>query len=253
EAGKHVFCEKPIALNLDEAEGMISAAKKHNVKLQIGFMRRFDPEFKRAKSLIEQGEIGKPVLIKSVGRGPGLPPKWACVPEMSIGMLAEVNSHDFDSIRWFMECEISSLYALAGAYICQKLVEEFPEFYDVAVVCLRLSNGSLGIIDGGCPVGYGYDARVEILGTEGLLSVGELPRSSLLICRKEKVLMTETFQSWRERFKDAYLAEAQHFVNCILTDSEPSVTGMDGKKALEAVLAATESIRRREIVYLPLR
>jgi myo-inositol 2-dehydrogenase/D-chiro-inositol 1-dehydrogenase/scyllo-inositol 2-dehydrogenase (NAD+) len=251
EAGKHVFCEKPMALNLREADEMISATKRHNVKLQIGFMRRFDPEFKRARELIERGEIGKPVLIKSVGRGPGLPPRWACNPKTSIGMLAEVNSHDFDSIRWFMKSEISSVYAEAEALICRELAGEFPGFYDVAVVSLRLSNGGLGVIDGGCPVGYGYDARVEVLGTEGLISVGEIPGSSLLLCRKEKVVARETFQSWRDRFRSAYLAEVEHFVSCILNDSEPSVTGTDGRKALEAVLAAIESIERREVVYLP--
>jgi len=250
EAGKHVFCEKPMALTLEEADKMILATKKNGVKLQIGFMRRFDSEFKQAKSLIEKGNIGKPILIKSVGRGPGLPPKWACDPKTGIGMLAEVNSHDFDTIRWLMNDEIASVYAEANSFLAPEIAKEFPGFYDVAAVILRLKNGGLGIIDGACPVGYSYDARVEILGTEGLISIGELKSTSLLICYKDMKVISETFRSWRNRFKDAYIAEAESFINSILNDSEPEVTGEDGKKALEAVLAANRSIKEQKTIRL---
>ncbi|MBM4466708.1 MAG: oxidoreductase, partial [Chloroflexi bacterium] len=173
-AGVHIFCEKPMALTLQEADAMIEAADEAGVKLQIGFMRRFDPLFVTAKERIQGGEIGRPVVIRSLTRGPGLPPRWACDPRTSNGMLAEVNSHDFDTLRWLADSEFERIWAEANTLKCYDLKEEFPGFYDHAIVSLRLKNGTLGIIDGSCPVDYGYDARAEVLGSEGVILIGEL-------------------------------------------------------------------------------
>jgi myo-inositol 2-dehydrogenase/D-chiro-inositol 1-dehydrogenase/scyllo-inositol 2-dehydrogenase (NAD+) len=252
EAGKHIFCEKPMALTLKEADKMIVAARKASVKLQIGFMRRFDAEFRTAKRMIENGVIGKPTIIKSTGRGPGLPPQWACDPERSIGMLAEVNSHDFDSVRWLMGSDIKRLYAEAEAIAVPELKGKYPNFYDNAIVTLRFVNDSLGLIDGACPVKYGYDARVEVLGTEGVMLVGELQYHAVVICKKETGVYRSTFPSWRNRFKEAYLEEDKHFINCIINDENPLASGEDGRAALEAVLAATKSLREGKPITLPL-
>lgn len=252
EAGKHIFCEKPMALTLKEADEMIGAARKAGVKLQIGFMRRFDPEFRSAKQKIEEGTIGKPSLIKSTGRGPGLPPPWACDPKTSIGMLAEVNSHDFDSVKWLMGSKIKRVYAEAEAIAVPELKEKYSGFYDNAVVTLKFENGSLGMIDGSCPVKYGYDARVEILGTEGVMLIGELKYQALMVCKKETGVYTSTFPSWRNRFKEAYLEEDKHFIDCIINDRNPAASGEDGRNALEAVLAATKSLQEGKPVNLPL-
>jgi len=253
EAEKHIFCEKPMALTLKEAGEMIRAARKAGVKLQIGFMRRFDTEFRSAKQKIEEGIIGKPSLIKSTGRGPGLPPPWACDPKTSIGMLAEVNSHDFDSVRWLMGSNIIRVYAEAETIAVPELKEKYPSFYDNAVVTLRFENSSLGIIDGSCPVKYGYDARVEVLGTEGVMLIGELKYQAVVVCKKETGVYTSTFPSWRDRFREAYLEEDRHFIDCIINDKEPIASGEDGKAALEAVLAATKSIKEGRPVTLPLK
>ncbi|MEM1588926.1 MAG: Gfo/Idh/MocA family oxidoreductase [Candidatus Bathyarchaeia archaeon] len=252
EAGKHIFCEKPMALTLKEADEMIGAARRAGVKLQMGFMRRFDPEFQAAKRMIEEGTIGKLALVKSTGRGPTLPPQWACDPKTSIGMLAEVNSHDFDTVRWFMGSDIKKVYAEAEALAVPELKDKYPSFYDNAVVMLRFTNGSLGLIDGACPVKYGYDARVEILGTEGVMLIGELKYQAIMICKKEIGVYTSTFPSWRNRFREAYLEEDKHFVDCIMNDKEPIVTGEDGRVALEAALAATKSIIEGAPITLPL-
>lgn len=252
KADKHIFCEKPMALSLNEADRMIQAAEEAGIKLQIGFMRRFDPVFLTAKEKIEAGLIGQPMIVKSTGRGPGLPPHWACDPRTSNGMLAEVNSHDFDSMRWLTGSEYARVYAEGVTFKCPDLKEEFPDFYDNAVVAVRFQNGVLGILDGSCPVDYGYDARMEILGTEGVILVGELQDRAVTTCTKQAGVVTSTFRSWRNRFRDAYIAEARHFVECILQDRDPLVTGHDGRKAIEAVLAANESIRPGRPVSLPL-
>jgi len=251
KAGIHIFCEKPMALTLREAEEMIRAADEAGVKLQMGFMRRFDPAFRAAKERIEGGEIGSPMLVRSLTRGPGLPPRWACDLRTSNGMLAEVNSHDFDTIRWLAESEFERIYAEANTLKCFDLKEEFPGFYDNAIVSLRLKNGTLGIIEGGCPVDYGYDARAEVLGSEGVILIGELQEMAVVSCTKKSGLVASNFRGWRERFREAYIAEARHFVECIIKEEEPAVTGEDGKRALEGVLAANRSIETGRPVDLP--
>lgn len=252
EAGKHVFCEKPIALTLQEADKMISVTREHGVKLQIGFMRRFDPEFSAAKRLISSGEIGRPILVKSVGRGPGLPPPWALDPKTGLGFLAEVNSHDFDTLRWLMGDEFSSIHAEVSSLIRPDLRETYPSFYDVAAVVARFKGGGLGVLDGACPVGYGYDARAEVLGTEGVIVIGEIKGTTLIRTYKDMRVVTESFRSWRDRFRDGYVNEIEHFADCIVNDKEPAVTGLDGRKALEAVLAAHKSVETGKTVTLPL-
>jgi len=250
--GKHIFCEKPMAITIEEAKEMIEAARAAKVVLQMGFMRRFDPVFRAAKERIEGGEIGSPMIVRSLTRGPGLPPRWACDIRTSNGMLAEVNSHDFDTIRWLAASEFEKIYAEANTLKCFDLKEEFPGFYDNAVVSLRMENGSLGIVDGSCPVGYGYDARAEVLGSEGVMLIGELQDSAVMTCTSSTGLVASNFPGWRERFREAYVAEARHFVECIVKAEEPAVTGEDGRRALEGVLAANRSIRTGRPVDLPL-
>ncbi|MGE5592596.1 MAG: Gfo/Idh/MocA family oxidoreductase [Betaproteobacteria bacterium] len=242
KAGKHVFCEKPMALTLDEADSMIDAAKQARVKLQIGFMRRFDAGFREAKRLIDEGEIGDVVVVRSVGRGPGLPGDWYLSFERSNGLLAEVNSHDFDTVRWLGRGELSRVYAEAGAFARRDLVEKHPGFFDSAVVNIRLANGVMGVVEGTCPDNYGYDARAEILGTKGVILVGQVEEGSSVVCRKDGCVRP-VIPSWQRRFREAYIDEMRHFVECILNGAEPVVSGLDGKKALEGVLAANRSLR----------
>ena len=252
ESSKHVFCEKPMALTLKQANEMISVARRQHVVLQIGFMRRFSPEFQVAKRQLSEGAIGKLTLIKSTGRGPGLPPAWACDPRTSIGMLAEVNSHDFDTARWFMESEVERLYAEAEALAAPEFKEKYENFYDRSVVILRFRNKTLGMIDGACPAKYGYDARVEILGTEGVMLVGELKHHALVTFTKEKGAYSSFFPSWRDRFSEGYLEEDKHFIDCIVNDRETMASGEDGRAVLELTLAAAESLKTGQPITLPL-
>jgi len=243
EAGKHIYSENPLSISLEEADKMERAIKENKVKFQIDFMRRFDKNFLRAKKFIKEGAIGTPILIKSVGRGPGLPPEWYADLKKSNGLLAEVNSHDFDSIRWLIGSNFKQVYALADNFKSPQYKGKYPDFYDTAAVILKFENGVLGMVDGCCPATYGYDVRVEILGTEGMLQIGSKQAYSVLVWNKDKNLINEGNQSWKTLFKDAYEEGARHFVNCILTNSEPKVGIIDGKKAVEIVVAANKSIK----------
>ena len=249
---KHIFCEKPMALNLKEADSMIQEAKGTKVKLQVGFMRRFDRGFLAAKEKVKEGSMGEPLLIKSIGRGPGLPPEWAWDIKKSSGMLAEVGSHDFDTLRWFAESEFDKIYAFAENYKCPQVKKKYLDFYDHAVVIARFQNGKLGMLDVGCPVSYGYDARMEVLGTEGVIFAGGIKDNQVTVCTKSSGAVSSIYNSWRDRFKDAYIDELRHFVGVIKRDEEPLVTGEDGKKVVEAVAAANKSIQIGQAVSLPL-
>ncbi len=248
ENGKHVFCEKPLAISLEEADRMKEAVENAGVKFQIGFMRRFDEGFQEAKEKIDSGEIGEIMSVRSVGRGPGLPPKWACNPELSNGNLAEVNSHDFDAIRWLTGKEYESVFARAGNYKTPEVKEEFPSFYDNAVVSFEMKDEVIGTVDSTCPADYGYDARMEILGDEGVLFIGEVARRGVAVCTGEKEFKRPAVSSWQNLFREAYWKEMKHFVDCILNDKKPKATLKDGRKAIEVVLAANDSIDKSKEV-----
>ncbi len=249
-AGKHVLCEKPMALTLDECDRMAAAAERAGVVFQMGFMRRFDPPFMQAKAQIDAGAIGRPLIVRSLTRGPGLPPDWANDPATSNGMLAEVNSHDFDAVRWLAGGRYVEVFARAAALKAPELRGRFPDFYDTATVSLALDNGAMGMIDGVCPVDYGYDARAEVVGSKGVLFIGALEGVAATWVTREDGMVERQHLSWRDRFKDAYVAEAEHFVMCIREGREPSVGSDDGRQAVEAVIAANRSIREGRSVEI---
>jgi myo-inositol 2-dehydrogenase/D-chiro-inositol 1-dehydrogenase/scyllo-inositol 2-dehydrogenase (NAD+) len=240
-AGKHVFCEKPMALSVDECDVMAAAADKAGVVFQVGFVRRFQPEFAEAKRRIEAGEIGTPMVIKSLTRGPGLPPAWAHDLRRSNGMLAEVNSHDFDCVRWLVGSEIERVYAETANFKGAERGVTAPDFYDNAVVSLRFASGAIGTVDGTCPAEYGYDARAEVLGTEGLLVVGENHALPLLEIRSRGLGERPTYSSWPQRFEPGYREELAAFVRAAKSGSPPLVGAVDGRAAVAAVVASNTS------------
>lgn len=244
KAKKHIFCEKPISITLEEAKEMKKVKEENNVKFQLGFMRRFDPAFIEAKEMINSGVLGDIMSIRSITRGPGLPPEWAWDVKKSNGFLAEVNSHDFDSVRWLCGSNFKEVFAYGVVKKAKEILQKYPDFYDTAIVNFILENNTVGVIEGSCPVEYGYDARVEILGTKGLLVIGEVKDDKAVsFYNTEKKLFTRSYKSWTERFKEAYVSELEHFVESIIQDSEPKVSIDDGIEALKAVLAANKSIR----------
>jgi myo-inositol 2-dehydrogenase/D-chiro-inositol 1-dehydrogenase/scyllo-inositol 2-dehydrogenase (NAD+) len=242
-AGKHVLCEKPMAMDAAECSLMMAACEAAGVKLQIGFMRRYARDFVAAKAAVDSGRIGEPVLIKSLTRGPSVPQPWMYDIAKSNGPLAEVNSHDIDTLRWFAGDDFSEIYAIAGNYRCPEARADHPDFYDTVSMTVRFAKGTQGMIDGAVSVGYGYDARLEVLGTKGVLFVGSLEDSSLVVCSAAgSELSTPAVRSWRTLFIDAYREEDAAFVRYVLEDGEPSPSGRDGLKAVEAVVAGNRSI-----------
>jgi predicted dehydrogenase len=250
KAGKHILCEKPMAMNVAECEDMIAATNEHKVKLQIGFMRRFDANFRAAKAQIESGVIGDIVLVKSLTHGPSIPQRWMYDIDKSNGPLAEVSSHDIDTVRWFTGSEFKHLYAIGGNYRCQDVREEFPDFYDNVIVTGNFENGMQGFVGGAVSVRYGYDSRAEILGTKGIIHVGTMKENSVITTALGKDVVTSAVESWQTLFTEAYYGEDLAFVNAIIEDTSPPVTGIDGLMAVKVVNAGNLSIKEKRPVTL---
>lgn len=249
-AKKAILCEKPLTLTLEEAEEMQAAVKENGVVFVMGFMRRYDDSFRRAKGALENGEIGAPLIVRSVGKGPSLPPRWAWDVQKSNGVLGEVNSHDFDAVYWLMGSEYSWVYAKGKNMRCEELKDEFPEFYDHVLVMCELANGCMGTIEGSCPSEYGYDARVEIQGTKGVLFIGDIAEYGVTVCNKGRGASRALVNSWRSLFREAYIREDRHLIECLIQGTKPETTIEDGKRALKVVRAANRSLVTGEVVYL---
>lgn len=249
-AGKHVFCEKPMALRVTECDAMIEAAERSGTVLQIGFMRRFDESFRAAKTRIDAGEIGDVVQVKTLTHGPSYPRPWMFDLAVSNGPLAEVNSHDIDTVRWFTGSEFDEVYALAANYRTADARQTHPDFYDQVLLTARLANGAQGLVSGAQGVQYAYDARCEILGTHGLITIGTLQGQQTILCTKDKELRQPSIQSWTNLFRDAYLEEDREFVACIREGRSPRATGADGRAAVAVVNAGNRSILERRPISL---
>lgn len=251
EAGIHVFLEKPMALTLQECDAILQAIGRNGVVLQIGFMRRFDPEFEAAARRIEAGEIGRPMMIKSLTHGPGLPPPWAQDLRTSNGILAEVNSHDWDTLRWLMASNPERVYVEVANFKGDSRGVHTEHFYDNVLVTVRFESGGLGSISGVCPCDYGYDARVEIVGEKGIMQIGELRGQAVVVgIDRERGLLAPVFRTWPERFAWAYLREMEHFIDCIRNGQAPRAGGQEGRWAVAGVLAGTKSFLEERPVYL---
>lgn len=249
-AKKHVFCEKPMAMNVAECEEMIRVCEECGVKLQIGFMRRHDKSFRRAKELLDAGAIGDLVLIHSHTRGPSKPRPWMYDLKKSNGILAEVNSHDIDAIRWFAGSDMDHLYAVAGNYRNPEAREAYPDYYDSVSVNGKLKNGVSFTIDGAAYVQYGYDAHVELVGTKGVMHVGRSDGDFVKVTAPETGTTGSFISSWTVLFEDAYLAEDISFTTAVLNDTPTPVTGRDGLEAVRVVEAGNRSLLTGEIVRL---
>jgi myo-inositol 2-dehydrogenase/D-chiro-inositol 1-dehydrogenase/scyllo-inositol 2-dehydrogenase (NAD+) len=249
QAGKHILCEKPMAMNAAECDQMLAAVERAGVKLQIGFMRRFDASFVAAQQRIAAGEIGRVVQVKSLTHGPTTPKPWMYDIRQSNGPLSEVNSHDIDTVRWVSGSEFTEVYALAGNYRSPGARQQYPDFYDNVVLSARLENGMQGVICGAQGVQYGYDARCEILGERGLITVGSLAATTV-VAHTVGGSTASIVRSWTDLFLDAYRAEDEDFVRCIREDAVPRAGGRDGKAAVMVVNAGNRSIMARRPVRL---
>ena len=248
-ARKNILCEKPLALKMADAHAALDAVSKAGVQLQIGFMRRYDPAYAAAMKRIEAGEIGVPVIFKSVGRDKDAPPLAAYQSNLN-GMVFYNNTiHDFDLARWLMKDEISEVHSYATVTIRP----EVARYGDVvaSVANLQFRHGAIGNVESYVQAVYGYDVRTEIVGSKGSILVGSIRQAPATLLTADGGLQTLA-DYFLTRFQDAYLAEVRDFVQNILNDRPFRVSGEDGLKALAIAVAAENSYLRKQPVKVTL-
>jgi predicted dehydrogenase len=242
-AGKDILCEKPLALNLADAHAALDAVAQAGVRLQIGFMRRYDAAYEAAMKRVEGGDIGEPVVFKSVGRDKDEPPIAAYQSNVN-GMLFYNNTiHDFDVARWLMRDEVVETHA----YTTVAIRPEVAQYGDVvaSVVNLKYARGAIGNVESYVQALYGYDIRTEVVGSKGSVFIGSLEKTpaTFLSANGGTQILADHFLS---RFADAYLAEVRDFVHNMLHDRPPRVSGEDGLKALAIAVSAENSHLQRK-------
>ncbi len=236
EADKDIYCEKPLALDMADADSALEAVAGNSVKLQIGFQRRFDPAYREARSALLAGDLGSIELIVGTTRDPAPPPP--AYLERSGGFFVDTAIHDYDAVRFLTGLEVTDVFATAATLILEDPRER--PMRDTSVTSLRLENGALATITNSRRSNYGYDVRIEVAGSKGKLALGEERRTAVRTYT-EAGASHDFVGSYWELFQTAYVAELRHFVQCVAEDKGPEVTGEDGRKALQIALLAERS------------
>ena len=245
-AGKHVFCEKPIDHNLLVIDAALEAVEAAGVKLQVGFNRRFDANYARVRRAIRDGEIGKPRLMHIVSRDPAPPPLEYI--KVSGGIFLDMTIHDFDMARFLMGSEVEEVYTAAGVLVDPAIGAAGD--LDTAVVTLKFANGAIGVIDNCREAVYGYDQRVEVLGSGGSVATENNYPNAAVISTDRVVRRDLPLNFFMERYTESYVAELQQFVDCVLHDKPVPVTGQDGRIPVVMGLAARKSYEENRSVRL---
>jgi myo-inositol 2-dehydrogenase/D-chiro-inositol 1-dehydrogenase len=237
-AGRHVFCEKPMAVSLADADRAITAARRAGVVLQVGFNRRFAADWRAARALLDDGSLGTPRLLRSLTRDPGgFDP--ARVPPDTIFL--ETLIHDFDTLR-FLNPSSEAVEVLAVADALVETDWRDRGLLDTAVVTVRFDNGAIGTAEACFEAAYGYDVRAEVLGSGGMATMGDGRRTGMAFSGAAGRVVA-TVRGDQELFADAYTAELAAFVEAVRTGKPARVTGEDARAALAIALAAAESVR----------
>jgi myo-inositol 2-dehydrogenase / D-chiro-inositol 1-dehydrogenase len=246
KAGKHIFCEKPISLSLQEIDRALAAVESAGVKLQVGFNRRFDSNFLRVRQAVVSGEIGTPNLFHIVSRDP-FPPPLAYL-RGSGGIFLDMMVHDFDMARFLMGDEVEEVFAAGAVMVDPGFANEND--FDTAVVLLRFRGGALGTIDNSRKSTFGYDQRVEILGSKGKIASENRYPNQVIVSGERCVYSDLPYNFFMQRYTDSFTAEIQAFTEAVLEDKPIQVTGADSRMPVVMALAAGKSSDERRPVRI---
>ncbi|MBI5083085.1 MAG: inositol 2-dehydrogenase [Acidobacteria bacterium] len=245
-AGKHIFCEKPIAHSLERIDQALEAVDKAGVKLQIGFNRRFDANFARVRAAVAGGEIGAPQLLHIISRDPAPPP--ASYVKVSGGMFLDMTIHDFDMARFLIGSEVEEIYTAAGVMVDPKIGAAGD--VDTAVITLRFANGVIGTIDNSRKAVYGYDQRAEVLGSASSSATANCYPNQAVVSTAESVRRDLPLNFFMDRYTESFVNELRAFVDAVRLDKPTPVTGIDGRIPVVMALAARKSHDERRPVRL---
>ena len=237
-AGKHVFCEKPIDHDLERIDKVIAAVEKTGVKFQVGFNRRFDRNFKRVRDAVQSGSVGDPHIIMVTSRDPAPPP--VSYVKVSGGIFFDMMIHDFDMVRYLSGSEVTEVFA-NGAVLVDPAIGEAGDV-DTAIVTLKFANGAIGVINNSRKAVYGYDQRVEVFGSQGCITADNETANMTTLYTENGVMREKPLYFFLERYNDAFIAEAQGFVDAVLEDKPTLVDATDGLKPVLIAMAAQKSL-----------
>ncbi|MBF8285399.1 MAG: myo-inositol 2-dehydrogenase [Anaerolineales bacterium] len=244
QAGKHIFCEKPIDYDLQKIDAALAAAERAGVKLMIGFNRRFDPNFRKVRELVGEGKVGNVHLLRITSRDPAPPPVEYV--RVSGGMFLDMTIHDFDMACYLTGSEVVEVFA-AGGVLIDPAIGAAGDI-DTALVTLKFANGAMGAIDNSRKAVYGYDQRVEVFGSAGMVSVSNNTPDRHVLSDAQGVHAALPLYFFMQRYTESFIAEMTEFVQCLQKDTAPPVTGRDGRRPVVIGLAAQKSLRENRPV-----
>ena len=244
KAGKDIFCEKPIANDIQKTKAALRAVEEAGVKLQLGFNRRFDPNFKRVRELVENGDVGELHLVKITSRDPAPPP--ISYVKVSGGIFMDMTIHDFDMARYLTGGEVTEVYA-HGEVLIDPEIGKVGD-YDSAVTILKFDNRVTCVIDNSRQAAYGYDQRVEVFGSKGSAVAHNKKPTDVEVSTEHAVSTDKPLYFFLERYMESFARELQDFFKALASGQEPPVTGHDGLQSLYIATAATKSAKENRPV-----
>jgi predicted dehydrogenase len=246
-AGLDIFCEKPLALTLPDCDRAIAAVERAGVKLMMGHVRQFDAGHVEAKRFIEAGAIGQPLVFRAISGDVDPPPPSFADPAVSGGLILDAMYHDLYLARWLMADEPVRAYAEGGALVDPAIGAVGD--VDNAVVTLRFDRGAMGTLYVSRTTRYGHDLRVEVIGDEGAVQIGRFRQTPVRLLDRQGV-HHDMARTTPDRLGEAFVTELQAFVDCLVHDIEPPVTGHDSRATVAVGLAATESLHEGHPINL---
>jgi myo-inositol 2-dehydrogenase/D-chiro-inositol 1-dehydrogenase len=245
-AGKHIFCEKPLDLSLDKIREVLDVVEEEGVKLMVGFNRRFDPDFAKVQQKVKAGEVGVPHILKITSRDPEPPP--AEYIAVSGGIFLDMTIHDFDMARFVLGAEVSEVYAKANVLVDSAIGEAGD--VDTAITTLYFENGAIGTIDNSRKAIYGYDQRLEVFGSEGMIMADNSTSDSLTTYNNQGSHGSSPYHFFMDRYIESYAIEMEGFINAVVNNEEIPVSGKDGFMSVAIGLAAKKSVTENRPVKL---
>ena len=244
QGGKHIFCEKPIDLNMDKVRECVDAVEKAGIQMMIGFNRRFDSNFDAIKKNIDNGEVGKVELVQITSRDPSAPP--VDYLKSSGGLFVDMMIHDFDMARYLLQDEVVEVFA-TGSVLTDPEIGKIGDL-DTATATLRSASGSIAVITNSRRASYGYDQRVEVHGSKGMVRADNLRGTSVTLANKQGYRSDPLLDFFMERYAVAYKAELQTFCRLLAGSHEKFPDQRDGLKAMQLAEAALESFKKGRAV-----
>ena len=246
QAGKNIFCEKPMDLSIKTAKKVLQIVEKAGVKFMLGFNRRFDPNFMKIKSLIEERKVGNPQIVKITSRDPA-PPSIDYI-KSSGGMFLDMTIHDFDMARFMINSKVVSIFAVGKNLVDPNI--GIAGDIDTAVVTITFDSGAIAIIDNSRQAVYGYDQRVEVFGSEGMAGTENNKSDNHYYYNKKGQSESLPLHFFMDRYISSYFNEIKAFIHSIVQDDVPKVGGQDGLISLAMGWAANTSMQENRVVML---